>query len=197
MPAKSKPNPIFFASPQEFRRWLHKNHAKEVELWVGYHKTKTGKPSLTWPQSVDQSLCYGWIDGLRKSLGEEAYMIRFTPRKAKSIWSAVNIKRAKELIAEGLMKPAGLKAFEVKDEKLTNKYSFEREAAALEAEHEKLFRKNKSAWKWFCEQPPGYRKIAVFYVVSAKRPETRLRRLTHLIAESAAGQRIGILRQEP
>ena len=197
MPTKSKPDPIFFASPQEFRRWLDKNHAKEVVLWVGYWKTKTGKPSLTWQQSVDQALCYGWIDGLRRSLGEESYMIRFSPRNAKSVWSAVNIKRAKELIAEGLMKPAGLKAFEAKDEKLTKRYSYEREAAAFEPEHEKIFRKNKSAWKWFCEQPPGYRKIAAFYVVSAKRSDTRLRRLSRLVADSAAGRRIGILQREP
>jgi uncharacterized protein YdeI (YjbR/CyaY-like superfamily) len=196
MPTKPKPDPIFFASPQEFRRWLDKHHAKETELWVGYYKTKTGKPSLTWPQSVDQALCYGWIDGLRRSLGEESYMIRFTPRSAKSIWSALNIKRAKELTAEGQMKPAGLKAFEAKDEKLTNKYSFERANAALEPEHEKLFRKNKSAWKWFSEQPPGYRKIATFWVVDAKRPETRARRLAELIADCAAGRKIRGLRPE-
>jgi uncharacterized protein YdeI (YjbR/CyaY-like superfamily) len=197
MATKPKSDPVFFASPQEFRRWLEKHHAKETELWVGYHKTKTGKPSLTWPQSVDQALCYGWIDGLRKSLGEDAYMIRFSPRRAKSIWSAVNTKRAKELIAEGLMKPAGLEAFEAKDEKLTNKYSFERENAAFDPEHEKLFRKNKSAWKWFSEQPPGYRKLATFWVSDAKRPETRARRLAELIDDCAAGRRIRGLRPEP
>jgi uncharacterized protein YdeI (YjbR/CyaY-like superfamily) len=196
VPAKSKPEPIFFASPQEFRRWLHKNHKKETELWVGYYKTKTGKPSLTWPQSVDQALCYGWIDGLRRSLGEESYMIRFTPRQAKSIWSAVNIKRAKELIAEGLMKPAGLEAFEAKDEKRTQRYSYERETAALDAEQEKLFRKNKSAWKWYSGQPPWYRKVTAFWIVSARRPETRAQRLATLIADSAAGRRIRGIQSE-
>jgi uncharacterized protein YdeI (YjbR/CyaY-like superfamily) len=195
VPTKSKPEPIFFASPLEFRRWLDKHHAKETELWVGYHKVKTGKPSLSWQQSVDQALCYGWIDGVRRSLGEDSYTIRFTPRNAKSIWSVVNTKRAKELIAEGLMKPAGLKAFEAKDEKRT--YSYEqRDNPAFDAKQAKLFRKNKSAWKWFSDQPPWYRKVTTFWVVSAKRPETRASRLATLIADSAAGRSIrGILRE--
>jgi uncharacterized protein YdeI (YjbR/CyaY-like superfamily) len=183
-------DPVFFESPNAFRRWLDKHHQKETELWVGYHKVKTGKPSLTWPQSVDHALCYGWIDGIRRSLGEEGYMIRFTPRTATSIWSAVNIKRAKELIAEGLMKPAGQKAFETRDEKRANRYSYERDNAAFSAEQEKEFRKNKPAWGFFSEQPPWYRKLGTHYVVSAKRAETQTRRLATLIADSAAGRRL-------
>jgi uncharacterized protein YdeI (YjbR/CyaY-like superfamily) len=196
VPTKSKSEPIFFASPQEFGRWLDRNHKKETELWVGFHKRKTGKPSLTWPQSVDQALCYGWIDGLRRSLGEDSYMIRFSLRRGRSIWSRVNTKRAKELIAEGLMKPAGLKAFEAKDDKRS--YSYEqRDNPAFDAEQEKLFRKNKGAWKWFCEQPPWYRKVTTFWVISAKRPETRASRLATLIADSAAGRPIRGIPRKP
>jgi len=190
VPTKPTYDPVFFESPNAFRRWLDKHHQKETELWVGYHKVKTGKPSLTWPQSVDQALCYGWIDGIRRSLGEEGYMIRFTPRRATSIWSAVNIKRAKELIAEGLMKPAGQKAFETRDEKRANRYSYERDNAAFSAEQEKEFRKNKTAWAFFSEQPPWYRKVGTHYVVSAKRAETQARRLATLIADSASGRRL-------
>jgi uncharacterized protein YdeI (YjbR/CyaY-like superfamily) len=193
VPNPDKAKPIFFKSASEFRRWLDRYHSSETELQVGYYKTKTGKPSLTWQESVDQALCYGWIDGIRRSLGEESYTIRFTPRQSKSTWSAVNIKRVQELITQGLMQPAGLKAFEGRDEKRAQQYSFERNNVILDPALERLFRKNRRAWSWFNEQPPGYRKIGAWYVMSAKREDTRARRLETLIAESAAGRRLGIL----
>jgi uncharacterized protein YdeI (YjbR/CyaY-like superfamily) len=185
--------PTFFATPADFRRWLERNHDSVAELWVGFHKKATGKPSITWPESVDQALCFGWIDGVRKSVDPDSYMIRFTPRRTGSIWSTVNTKRVKELTRLGLMKDAGLKAFAARDEKKTKQYSFERDNVAFEPALEKRFRASRKAWKFFESQPPGYRKLATFYVMSAKQDATRQRRLDRLIADSEAGQRIGIL----
>ena len=189
--------PLFFASPEAFRRWLAKHHESETELLVGFHKVHTGKPSLTWRQSVDAALSYGWIDGLRRSLGHESYTIRFTPRKATSIWSNVNTRRVAELTQLGLMAPAGLAAFERRDPKRAGIYSFEAQGPAreiaLDAKDEKAFRARKKAWAFFESQPPGYRRIAVKWVTSAKREETRGRRLAELIADSANGQRLGIV----
>ena len=199
MPQKTgKPapiNPTFFPVPTDFRQWLKKNHASVKELWVGFHKRGTGKPSITWPESVDQALCFGWIDGLRKSLGVESYVIRFTPRKPTSIWSAVNTKRAKELMSLGLLEPAGKKAFEGRDAKKTNRYSFERENVRLGAAYEKKFRANRGAWEFFQSQPPWYRRTATWWVVSAKQEETRQRRLATLISDSAAGRSIAPLQR--
>jgi len=199
MPQKTRKQPAlkptFFATPAAFRQWLKKNHSSTKELWVGFHKKGTGKPSITWPESVDQALCFGWIDGLRKSFGPEDYIIRFTPRKPTSIWSAVNIKRANELIRLRLMQPAGRKAFEGRDVEKANLYSFEREHVRLNSEHEQLFRSNERAWEFFQTQPPSYRKTATWWVVSAKQEETRRRRLATLIADSAAGLRIASLRR--
>jgi uncharacterized protein YdeI (YjbR/CyaY-like superfamily) len=190
--------PRFFATPREFRRWLAKHHADTAELWVGFHKKDTGRPSITWPESVDEALCVGWIDGLRKSIDADSYMIRFTPRKSGSIWSAVNTRRANALIAEGRMTPAGLRAFEGRDPKKTNLYSFEqRKAAQLDPALEKRFKANSAAWKFFQSQPDGYRRVAIFYVMSAKQPITRARRLDTLIRDSGAGLRIGLLRRKP
>lgn len=187
---------IFFASPLEFRRWLAEHHQSARELWVGFHKKATGRPSLTWPQSVDEALSFGWIDGIRRSFGADAYVIRFTPRKRGSIWSNVNIARAKALIEEGRMQAAGLRAFEARDEKKSGIYSFEQRASAkLSPAELKQFRANRSAWTFFESQPAGYRKTAIFWVVSAKRPATRDRRLTTLIADSAAGHRLAPLRR--
>jgi uncharacterized protein YdeI (YjbR/CyaY-like superfamily) len=186
--------PRFFAKPADFRKWLKSNHAKQTELWVGFYKVGSGKPSITWPQSVDQALCFGWIDGVRKSIDADAYMIRFTPRKKSSIWSKVNLKRAQELIDEGLMEPAGLKTFEARDEKRTNRYSFEQEHVELEPSHLKLFKANKRAWEFFQTQPVSYRRPAMWWVVSAKQESTRQRRLETLIADSANGLRIAVLR---
>ena len=167
-----------------------KNHESADELLVGFYKKGSGKPSITWPESVDQALCFGWIDGVRRSFGEDGYTIRFTPRRAKSFWSLVNVKRAKELIAEGLMQPAGLAAFEKRDEKRTGQYAYERESAAFDKEMEKKFRANARAWKFFEAQPPGFRKQMTVYVMTAKQAETRERRLQRLIDASAAGRRL-------
>jgi uncharacterized protein YdeI (YjbR/CyaY-like superfamily) len=188
--------PVFFATPADFRRWLKKHHRSEAELWVGFHKKKTGLPSLTWPESVDEALCFGWIDGVRKSIDAERYVIRFTPRKSASTWSTVNTRRAEELIRNGRMQPAGLRAFEARDAKKSGIYSFEqRKQARLSSEAEAKFKANRAAWTFFEAQPPWYRRTAIFWVVSAKREETRGRRLQTLIEDSAAGRRIGPLRR--
>ncbi|HEX7019087.1 MAG TPA: YdeI/OmpD-associated family protein [Gemmatimonadaceae bacterium] len=188
--------PTFFKRPADFRKWLEKHHATDRELLVGVHKKGSGEPSITWPESVDEALCFGWIDGIRRSLGTDRYTIRFTPRKKGSIWSAANTRRAQELIELGRMRPAGLRAFEARTAERSGVYSFEqREAARLDGSAEKRFRSNGAAWTFFTSQPSGYRKIAVFWVVSAKRGDTRERRLQTLIADSAAGQRIKPLRR--
>ena len=183
--------PTFFPTPEDLRAWLAENHDRERELLVGFYKVGSGKPSITWPQSVDEALCYGWIDGVRRSLGEEAYTIRFTPRKAKSTWSAVNIARVAELSAEGRMRPAGLAAFQAREESNSRIYAYEnRDKAVFDPALEERFRANETAWSFFQAQPPGYRKTATFWVASAKQEATRLRRLDQLIADSAAGRRI-------
>lgn len=182
--------PIYFASPAEFRTWLEKHHAKEKELLVGFHKKDTGKPSMTWPQSVDEALCFGWIDGVRKRVDDERYTIRFTPRKPKSNWSNVNIRRVAELKDLGRMTPAGLKAFEERETKRDYAYE-ETRSRAFTPEQEKIFRANRKAWAFFEAQPPGYRKTLIYWVTSAKKEETRASRLEKLIKESAAGRRLG------
>lgn len=190
------PSPIFFASTEEFRAWLARHHASASELWVGFHKKHTGRPSLTWPQSVDAALAFGWIDGIRKSLDGDAYVIRFTPRKRGSIWSNVNIKKAEALIRDGLMHAAGLLAFQAREAKKSGIYTFEqREEPRLSAAEQKQLRANAAAWKFFQAQPPGYRRLATHWVIRAKRPETRARRLQLLIEDSAAGERIGPMRR--
>lgn len=157
---------------------------------MGYYKKDSGKTSITWPQSVDEALCFGWIDGIRKSIDETRYMIRFTPRKSRSIWSAVNIKRAGELIEQGLMQAAGLKAFAAREENRSGIYSYEQRSPELPDQYRKLLRKNPRAVKFFDAQPPSYRKAANWWVQSAKKEETRLRRLGELISLSARGERI-------
>jgi uncharacterized protein YdeI (YjbR/CyaY-like superfamily) len=182
--------PRFFATPADFRRWLEEHHATARELLVGFYKKDSGKPSITWPESVDEALCVGWIDGVRKRIDDESYTIRFTPRKASSTWSAVNIKRITELIAEGRVLPAGLAAFEKRSEEKSGIYSYEqREAAELDPEAEKQFRANEAAWEFFQAQPAWYRKTAIWRVVSAKKEETRQKRLALLIEASAGGRR--------
>ena len=182
--------PTYFPTPADFRNWLQKHHASEQELWVGFHKKGSGIPSITWPESVDEALCFGWIDGIRKSIDDERYVIRFTPRKPKSNWSNVNIKRVAELTKLGRMAPAGLKAFEERDAKREYAYE-ETRSRSFTPEQEKTFRANKKAWAFFEAQPPGYRKTHIFWVTSAKKEETRAARLEKLIAASAAGQRYG------
>jgi uncharacterized protein YdeI (YjbR/CyaY-like superfamily) len=186
---------IYFASPREFREWLERHHERALELWVGFHKKSTGRPSLTWPESVDEALCFGWIDGIRKSVSAEAYVIRFTPRKPTSIWSNVNINKVQVLVETGRMRPAGLRAFDARDSKKSGIYAFEqRKKARLAPGEEKQFRANRAAWKFFEAQPPSYRQVAAWWVISAKRAETRARRLETLIEDSAAGRRIRQLR---
>lgn len=175
--------PTFFKAPAEFRRWLRENHQRVDELWVGYYKKDSGKPSITWPESVDQALCFGWIDGLRKSCDEFSYMVRFTPRRAKSIWSKVNIARVAELTKLGLMRPAGLRAFAHRDAKKSGAHSSENKLT-FSAEYEREFKANKTAWKFFSTRPPGYRRTVVHWVMSAKKEETQRRRLAVLISDS-------------
>jgi uncharacterized protein YdeI (YjbR/CyaY-like superfamily) len=183
----------FFRSSSEFRKWLEANHAKVQELWVGYYKKDSGKPSIAWPESVDEALCFGWIDGIRKSLDDVSYTIRFSPRKSRSTWSTVNIKRAQELAKNGLMQPAGLKAFEARQENRSGIYSYEQRTDQLPDPYAKIFKKNKAAWDFFQSQPPSYRKAAGWFVLSAKKEETRLKRLEQLIADSAQGRRLSPL----
>ena len=181
-------DPLFFKSPGEFRRWLAKNHAAQSELWLGMYKKASGKGGITYREALDEALCFGWIDGVRKSLNEDAFVQRFTPRKAKSYWSAVNTKRATELIKEKRMAAPGLKAFEARDPATTARYSFERAAPSFDPAHLKRFKASKAAWTFFEAQPPGYRRLMTFYVTSAKRPETQAQRLERLI-QASAGQR--------
>jgi uncharacterized protein YdeI (YjbR/CyaY-like superfamily) len=183
--------PTFFATPEEFRAWLEENHDRAAELWVGLHKKASGKPSITWPESVDQALCFGWIDGVRKSLGDKSYAIRFTPRKPSSTWSAVNVEKVSELTRRGLMHPAGLKAFQARSEDKTAIYAYEqRDEAKLPVEFEERFRLQSKAWDFFQGQAPWYRRTATRWVTGAKREETRERRLATLIEDSANGRTI-------
>ena len=181
----------FFATPMDFRKWLKAHHESKRELWVGFYRKATGRPSITWPESVDEALCVGWIDGLRKTIDAESYKIRFTPRKKTSNWSAVNIARVKELTKQGRMKPAGLKAFELRKEEKSGIYAYEnRKSAMLDAAAEKKFRSRRKAWDFFQRQPEGYRKLMTWWVISAKREETQKKRLEKLISESEAGRRL-------
>lgn len=177
-------SPKFFATPQDFRNWLEKNHQKETELAVGFYKVGSGKPSITWPESVDQALCFGWIDGVRRAINEESYQIRFTPRKPKSIWSAVNIRKMKELTEQGLMTPAGMACFEARKEEKSAIYSYENEEPQLSPELEKLFKKNKVAWDYFQALAPSYRKTSIKWVMSAKQESTRIKRFGELVKDS-------------
>lgn len=177
--------PRFFPTPSEFRAWLQQHHTQSNELWVGFHKKDSGRPSITWPEAVDQALCFGWIDGVRKSLDAASYVIRFTPRKSSSTWSAVNIARAKELMAQGLMAPAGVKAFEKRSDEKSAIYSYEQRKSAQFADaQEEKFRANHRAWAFFQDQPPWYRRITTYWVTSAKKEETREKRLQTLIEYS-------------
>ncbi len=178
--------PIFFEHPSEFREWLEEHHQSATEVLVGYFKVGTAKPSMTWSQSVDQALCFGWIDGVRKSIDKESYCIRFTPRKPSSIWSAVNIKKIEELTQQGLMHEAGLAIYNKRNESNTNVYSFEKQNVAFSSELEALFKLNTKAWKYFQSLAPSYQKASVNWVMSAKQQATQTKRLNMLIAESEA-----------
>ena len=183
-------SPKFFPTPGHLQEWFEKNHAKAEELWVGYYKKGSGRASITWPESVDEALCVGWIDGIRKSIDGKSYKIRFTQRKPGSIWSAINIKKCRELGEAGRMRAAGLRAFEARKENRSGIYAYEQRRDQLEEPYRSLLKKNKPAWGFFQAQPPGYRKTLGWWVISAKREETRLKRLQKLIEESARGKRL-------
>ncbi len=189
--------PVFFATAEEFGAWLEEHLETESELQVGFYKKGSGKPSITWAEAVEQALRFGWIDSVRRSLDDESYTNRFTPRKPKSNWSAINVAKVEELKARGLMAPAGLRAYEARDPERTGVYSFEREAAVLPPELEQRFKAAAPAWERFRERPPGYRRSAIHWVVSAKRDETRLRRLQQLIDCSEEGRNVPPLARTP
>jgi len=182
--------PKFFPTADHFRAWLEANHESETELVVGFLKIKTGRPSMTWSESVDQALCFGWIDGVRKRIDDESYTIRFTPRRAGSIWSAINIAKVAELEKKGLMRSAGKTAFKKKDDAKSVIYSYEKAPVLLDTQYEELFRKEKKAWTFFSEQPPGYRRQMIHRIMDAKQEKTRISRLKKLILASGNGKRL-------
>jgi uncharacterized protein YdeI (YjbR/CyaY-like superfamily) len=187
---------LFFSTADEFRAWLERNHASEAELFVGFYKKGSGKPSLTWPESVDVALSYGWIDGVRNAIDEISYRIRFTPRNPTSTWSAINVKRVAELTQLGLMRPAGIRAFEARKGDKTGIYAYEqRKSAKLPPAYKKKFRANNKAWAFFQSQPPWYQRTATYRVISAKQEATREKRLAQLIKDSEAGLSIKELRR--
>jgi len=187
--------PQFFPTPKHFRDWLHEYHASERELIVGFYRKGSSMPSITWPESVEEALCYGWIDGVRNKLDDDSYTIRFSPRKTTSIWSKINLATIERLIAAGRIAPAGLKVYEARDKARTSLYSFEREASTLTPGEEKRLRKNAKAWNFFASQVPSYKKPAIWWVVSAKQEATREKRLTTLIDCSAKRLKIPQLRR--
>ena len=180
--------PKFFKTQAAFRKWLSENHQRKEVLWVGYYKKATKKPSITWDESVDEGLCFGWIDGLRKSIDEESYKIRFTPRKPTSHWSIKNINRINELIELKLVQPAGLEAYGRRKEKNSGRFSYEQEQVGLSKAYESKLKSNKKAWKYFQATSPTYRRKTSWWVMSAKQEATRLRRLNILIESSAKGE---------
>lgn len=182
-------NPTFFESPVDFRRWLSQNHATATALWVGFYKKGSKRPSITWPESVDEALCYGWIDGVRKGLDAESYAIRFTPRKTGSVWSNVNVKRVQALIDLGRMQPTGLAAFQTRKESRSGIYSHEQQEVDLPEPYQGLLREAASAWEFVQKQPASYRKAAIWWIASAKKEETRRRRLDLLIMHSARAEK--------
>jgi uncharacterized protein YdeI (YjbR/CyaY-like superfamily) len=181
---------VFFSNPVEFRNWLKQHHKDEKELIVGFHKVGTGKPSMTWSESVDQALCFGWIDGIRKSVNKDSYCIRFTPRKPKSNWSAVNIKKAEELIKKGLMQPAGMTLYKNRNEDKYKVYSYENKPTKLPDNYEKRFKANKKGWEFFKSQAPSYQRTIYYWILSAKKQETQLSRLKKVIRDSEQQKRI-------
>jgi uncharacterized protein YdeI (YjbR/CyaY-like superfamily) len=182
--------PVFFETPQAFRQWLSRHHGTAEDLLVGYYKKDSGRPSMTWSESVDEALCFGWIDGVRRRIDDDSYTIRFTRRKPGSTWSSVNLKRARLLIELGRMRPAGLKVFEARRDGKSSVYSYEQKTVELDAESNRLLEKNKTAWTFFQNQPASYRRAASWWIKSAKLAETRVKRLEKLIAHSSQGERL-------
>jgi uncharacterized protein YdeI (YjbR/CyaY-like superfamily) len=187
----------FFDSSADFRTWLEAHHDQVQELWVGFYKKNSGKAGITYLEAVDEALCFGWIDGIKKRVDDDSYTNRFTPRKARSNWSEVNIQRVGELAQLGRMHPAGLKAFDARDQEKTQLYSYEARNRPLDEMYEKSFRANKKAWDFFIAQAPSYQKVAGWWVMSAKREETRLKRLTTLIEDSENRRRLAQVTYAP
>jgi len=185
-------NPRFFPTPAAFRAWLERHHDNQTEIWVGFYKVKSGRSGMVYREALDEALCYGWIDSVLRRVDEDSYAQRFTPRKKGSNWSLVNIKRATELIEDGLMRPPGMAAFDERDEKKAAACSFEQQSARLAPAYARALRDNPAAFAFFRMQPPSYRRMAAWWVMSAKKPETRERRLATLIRNSAAGRRMGV-----
>ena len=183
----------FFESGADFRRWLEANHATAREIFVGFHKKGSGKGGITYPEALDEALCFGWIDGVRKSVDDASYTIRFTPRRPGSVWSAVNLKRAEELERAGRMAAPGLKEFHGRDPRKSGLYSYENRPSELDAGLAAKFKTNAKAWDFFQAQPPGYRRVAIFWVMEAKKEETRLRRLDQLVSLSEQGMRLDLM----
>lgn len=181
---------VFFRTQAEWRKWLGKNHSKKEEILVGYYKKDSGKPGITWPQSVDEALCFGWIDGVRKSIDKDSYVIRFTPRKPKSIWSAINIEKVEAFKKLGQMMPAGIAAYEKREEKKSKIYSYEKQPVKLDPKYEQKLKANKKAWEYFQSQIPSYQKVVFNWVMSAKQEATRISRLNTLINDCEAGVKI-------
>lgn len=185
--------PRYFKSAADFRRWLEPNHASETELWIGFYKKDSGKGGLTYAEALDEALCFGWIDGIKKRVDESSYTHRFTPRKPKSNWSLINIGHVARLKKAGRMAPAGLKAFAARETARSGVYSFENKPRQLSPELERQFKSDQAAWDFFQQQPPGYRRLVSFWVMSAKQEETRQRRLGQLVSDSKQGRRLGML----
>ncbi len=186
-------NITFFTEASGFRRWLARNHAQADEHWVGFYKRSSKRASFPWPEAVDEALCFGWIDGIRKNVDELSYTIRFTPRRPNGIWSNRNIRRVRELTKRGLVQPSGLKVFEARNQKRSGVYSFEQKSHKLDPTYEHRLKANRKAWAFFQARPPWYRRTASYWVMSAKKEETRLRRLVTLIEDSAKGRTIAPL----
>lgn len=187
----------YFKSSSEFRKWLEKNHSKAAELWVGFYKINSNLKGISYKEAVDQALCFGWIDGIKKKVDELSYTHRFTPRKSKSNWSSTNIKRVGELTKLGLMHPSGITVFNQRDKEKIKQYSYERKTLTLDKSYEQLFKTNSNAWTFFQSQPPSYKKVATFWIMTAKKEDTRLRRLNTLIQDSANNKRLAVVTLEP
>lgn len=193
----SRPDPDdvrFFAATDELRDWFDANHATADELWLGYHKKKTGRPTISWSDAVDEALCVGWIDSVRYSLDDDRSAQRFTPRRSGSVWSEINVRKVGELSAQGRMRPAGLAAFEARDPGKTAIYSYEQAEAALTDDETALIRANEAAWTDWQRRSPSYRRTITYWIVSARKPETRARRIDALIEASGAGEPVGPMR---
>jgi|SRR5687767_3423390 len=183
-------NPVFFLDQNIFRKWLETHHQTSSELFVGFYKVGSGKPSMTWPQSVDQALCFGWIDGVRRTIDKDAYCIRFTPRKPTSIWSAINIAKVEKLTKKGLMQPAGIEAYKKRKQEKSKIYSFENKAIKLSEKYERQFKSDPDAWHFFTTQAPSYQKTITHWIMTARQEATQLKRLEQTIAQSSKQKRL-------